>query len=99
MEIQGANMTDTGRIFLMNSSRLMTEEYLQKIEKCISQLDDKQIWWRPNNASNSIGNLMLHLAGNIRQWIISGIGGAPDSRVRQLEFDETGPMPREELLD
>jgi hypothetical protein len=48
---------------------------------------------------NSIGNLMLHLAGNVRQLIVTGVGGAPDVRQRQAEFDERGPIPGEELLE
>jgi uncharacterized damage-inducible protein DinB len=56
------------------------------------------VWWRANPESNSIGNLLLHLAGNVRQWIISGVGGATDERRRQQEFDEQGPMPSVEVL-
>ena len=60
-------------------------------------LPEKEIWWRPNAASNSVGNLVLHLSGNIGQWIVSGLGGAPDTRERDLEFDERGPIPRREV--
>lgn len=68
------------------------------MQHCLSQLSDKQIWSRPDDSMNSIGNLMLHLCGNVRQWIASGVGGAPDTRERQKEFDERGPIPRAELL-
>ncbi len=61
-------------------------------------LSDTDVWWRPNAASNSAGNLLLHLEGNVRQWIISGLGGAPDHRQRDLEFAERGPLPRRRLL-
>ena len=54
---------------------------------------------RPNENSNSVGNLVLHLCGNARQWIVSGLGGQADVRQRQREFDEQGPMPKQELLD
>jgi uncharacterized damage-inducible protein DinB len=58
----------------------------------LEKLTDENIWWRPNAESNSIGNLILHLAGNANQWIVSGVGGAPDLRQRQEEFDaRTGP--------
>lgn len=60
-------------------------------------LSVKQIWWRGNAASNSIGNLTLHLEGNVRQWIISGLGGAPDRREREKEFAERGPVARRRL--
>lgn len=61
-------------------------------------LPEKEIWWRPNTESNSVGNMVLHLSGNLRQWIISGLGGAPDMRQRDLEFSERGPLPRKELI-
>jgi len=60
-------------------------------------LSEKEIWWRPNSASNSVGNLVLHLTGNVRQWIISGLGGAPDHRDREREFAEHGPIPHRSL--
>lgn len=79
-------------------ARHFLSDYLKKIERCLESLSDEQIWWRPNEESNSIGNLLLHLSGNVRQWIVSGVGGAPDTRVRQQEFDERSQIPREELL-
>ena len=69
------------------------ERYLPRIAGCLAQLSDDDIWWRPNEASNSIGNLVLHICGNMRQWIISGLGGAPDLRERDKEFAERGPIP------
>jgi len=66
--------------------------------KCLKLLDEKDIWWRPNAASNTVGNLVLHLCGNVRQWIISGLGGAQDVRERDKEFGEQGPVSREELI-
>lgn len=59
---------------------------------CLNDLGDEGCWWRPNAASNSAGNLVLHLAGNMHQWIVSGLGGAPDVRRRDAEFSETGPI-------
>jgi len=67
--------------------------YLPRIVSCLGELGEKNIWWRPNSTSNSAGNLTLHLCGNIRQWIISGLGGAPDVRFRDAEFAERGPLP------
>ena len=74
------------------------DEALTKIKHCLAQLTDDQVWRRPRPEMNSIGNLMLHLAGNLRQWIVSGIGGAKDARDRPAEFAEQGPLPRAELL-
>jgi hypothetical protein len=74
------------------------ESALERIRHCLAQLNDDQIWWRPQPDLNSIGNLILHLCGNLRQWIVAGIGGAADTRQRPAEFTERGPIPREELL-
>ncbi|MBP7239047.1 MAG: DUF1572 family protein [Saprospiraceae bacterium] len=73
------------------------DESLPRILKCLGQLSEKQIWWRPNESSNSIGNLVLHLCGNVSQWIGSGLGGFPDTRTRQAEFDKREGINREEL--
>src|SRR5689334_16459965 len=59
---------------------------LRMIQHCCGQLSDGQIWWRPNESMNSIGNLLLHLTGNLRQWVVSGLGGTADTRNRPAEF-------------
>src|SRR5262245_22820809 len=71
---------------------------LAKIKHCLGQLTDEQIWWRSRPSLNSIGNLILHLCGNVRQWIVAGLGGAADRRDRPAEFSERGPIPKDELL-
>ena len=78
---------DIARAFVAEARRLLSEDYLPKIERCLEQLGEADVWWRPNESSNSVGNLLLHLAGNARQWIVAGVGGASDARVRQAEFD------------
>ena len=78
-------------------ARLITADYVPKIERCLDGLSDDDIWWRPNEASNSIGNLVLHLCGNVTMWIIGGVGALPFERNRQREFDERRSMPAEEL--
>ena len=80
-------MDETARAFIEEARRLLAEDYLPKIERCLERLTDEQIWWRANPDSNSVGNLLLHLAGDARQWIVSGVGGASDTRARQAEFD------------
>jgi uncharacterized damage-inducible protein DinB len=70
---------------------------MPKIEHCLEKLTDEQIWWRANEESNSIGNLILHLCGNVRQWILSGIGSSPDSRDRDSEFAQREVITRDEL--
>ncbi|HET7563785.1 MAG TPA: DinB family protein [Gemmatimonadaceae bacterium] len=91
-------MTDTDQIFLEESRRYLLHEYLPKIAACVHSLTEEDVWWRPNAASNSIGNLMLHLAGNVREWIVGGIGGVPTHRDRQREFDARAPIPGDDLL-
>jgi len=68
------------------------------IRHCLGQITDEQIAWRPKESLNSIGNLLLHLCGNVRQWIISGVGGEPDVRDRPEEFAERGPFGKEDVL-
>ncbi len=62
------------------------EEYLEKIRRAVELLDDRQIWWRPTPDTNSIGNLLLHLAGNLSLWIRVGLGGDTYQRDRAGEF-------------
>jgi uncharacterized damage-inducible protein DinB len=69
----------------------------ERIAKCLAKLNDDQIWARGNENENAIGNLVLHLAGNVRQWLISGLGGQPDIRVRDREFLSKGGYSAEEL--
>jgi len=72
---------------------------LPRIEKCLNELDEEEIWLRPNYPSNSVGNLILHLCGNITQYIISSIGGMDDNRRRDEEFSAEGGLTKTELLD
>src|SRR5216684_8225166 len=71
---------------------------LNRINHCLGQLNDEQVWRRSQPSLNSIGNLILHLCGNLRQWIVAGVGGAGDNRNRPAEFAERGPIPKQELL-
>jgi uncharacterized damage-inducible protein DinB len=75
------------------------DESLPRIVKCLNQLSDEQIWWRPNESSNSIGNLVLHLNGNVSQWIYAGLGGFTDTRERQIEFDERKHIEKQDLVE
>jgi uncharacterized damage-inducible protein DinB len=61
-------------------------EYLRKIEHCVGLLSEEQVWWKPNPACNSVGNLLLHLRGNLSQWVLAGIGGEEVERHRSAEF-------------
>ena len=89
---------DAAQAFIVKARSLLAGEYLPKIERCLERLSDEEVWWRANEESNSVGNLLLHLAGNARQWIVSGVGQTADGRARQLEFDQREGVTREELL-
>jgi len=89
----------TGQVFLSQANRHLKDDFLPKIQKCLSELSEEQIWWRPNERSNSVGNMLLHLCGNVRQWIISGVGQTKDTRVRDQEFAERGPISKAVLLE
>jgi len=84
--------------FIDQAREFLLVDYLPKIERCLDQLSDEQIWWRPNEQSNSIGNLLLHRSGNARQWILTGLGGEVDKRQRDKEFAEREGIPASELL-
>jgi hypothetical protein len=70
-----------------------------RIRHCLGQLTDEQVWWRPRSDMNSIGNLVLHLRGNVRQLIISSIGGEPDTRDRPAEFTARDIIPKSVLVE
>jgi len=91
-------MQDVGQRFLSESRTFLTRDYLDLIERCLAQLTEEQIWSRSNEASNSIGNLLLHLTGSSRYWATQVIGGTDIGRVRQKEFDQREPIPSERLL-
>ncbi len=85
--------------FVRQSERFLAEDFLPKVQAAIALLSEDELWWRPNPQSNSVGNMVLHLNGNVRQWIVSGVGEAPDGRQRAQEFLEQGPMPAQELIE
>ena len=72
-------------------------EHLGRIETCLGKLTEDQIWARGHESENAVGNLVLHLTGNVRQWILAGLGGAPDNRFRDAEFAARQGPPAAEL--
>lgn len=90
---------DLSEQLIRECHRRLIGECIPRIRKCLNMLSDEQIWSRPNDHSNSIGNLVLHLHGNVRQWMGSGLAGMEDVRQRDLEFTERGPLPKAELLE
>ena len=91
-------MDDPAQKFISEARRYLNSSYLPKIEQCLNALSDEDVWWRPNEESNSIGNLILHLAGSTRMWIATGVGGIAVDRDRQQEFDERAMISRHDLL-
>jgi hypothetical protein len=75
-------------LFLEFSRNKLFNQYWPRMRSCVEQLTDEQVWWRPNPASNSVGNLLLHLNGNVRQWMIAAFSGLEDARNRPAEFNE-----------
>ena len=92
-------MTDLATTFLAESSDLLGDGHAPKIRRAVESLPPEDVWWRPNESSNAIGNLLLHLAGNLRQWIVSGVGGADDVRRRDDEFEADGMAGAMDLLE
>ena len=90
-------MAGVDDLFVAESRRYLSSVYLPKIERCLDGLSDADVWWRAGEESNSIGNLLLHLDGSTRYWIVGVAGGAAVARDRQREFDERGPIPAAEL--
>ena len=84
--------------FIDRSRGYLTDEYRIKLRKTIEALPSDMLWSRPNEQSNSVGNLLMHLEGNVRQWIIGAVGGAPDVRNRAGEFGAREGAPREDLM-
>lgn len=75
--------------FLAYSRFKLFGQYWPRLQQCLASLSAEQIWWRPNDVSNSIGNLLLHLSGNVRQWLVSSFNGRMDERNRPEEFSRT----------
>ena len=90
--------SDLGAALLKECRRRLFDESLPRIRKCLAELTVEETWARPNEQTVSAGNLVLHLAGNVRQYVVATLGGVPDARERQKEFDEPGPLPAADLL-
>ena len=85
-------------IFLEASAKKL-EQLVTRICDCAGKLSTDEIWARGHENENAIGNLILHLNGNVRQWIIAGVGGAPDTRTRDAEFAARGGTEKAELIE
>jgi uncharacterized damage-inducible protein DinB len=88
-----------GGAYIAYCRRRLMKEYLPRIESCLEGLSDTDIWWRAHETDNSIGNLLMHMSGNVRQWVVTGLGGSVDIRDRSLEFSERNLIPKQLLLE
>lgn len=85
-------------LFLQFSRHKLLDQYWPRLLKAVEPLSDAQIWWRPNQSSNSIGNLILHLNGNVWQWLVASFNRLEDRRDRPSEFSATGDLSAGDLL-
>ena len=92
-------MSDAGNRLLLDTARKrLVVHQAGQVRTCIEALNDGQMWWRANEESNAVGNLVLHLCGSTRLYIGHGVGGNGYRRDRDAEFAEPGPLPKEDLL-
>jgi len=89
---------EVAALFLDFSRKTLFGQSWPRIKECVAQLTEEQIWWRPNPASNSVGNLLLHLNGNARQWLVASFNKDADKRNRPAEFAAEGGLSAAELL-
>jgi uncharacterized damage-inducible protein DinB len=89
---------DLAALFLEFSRKRLLGEYWPRLRTCVAPLSPSQIWWRPNDASNSIGNLILHLNGNVGQWLVTSFNKDEDRRDRPAEFAAKEGATAAELL-
>ena len=87
----------TAQMFLEFSRHKLLDQYWPRLRECVESLTDEQVWWRPNETSNSIGNLVLHLNGNLTQWLVASFQGETDKRDRPAEFSRKDGLSRTEL--
>jgi len=90
-------MDELGRVVIEEVRGRLVSGLPQQARACLDALSDEQIWWRPNPASKSVGNLVLHLCGSTRHFLGRAVGGTDYQRDRPAEFAEKGPIPRERL--
>ena len=88
---------DTLHALTHAAERHFLEEGMRRLDICLSALSEDQVWFQPNGSSNSVGVILIHLAANIRQYIVSGLGTAPDVRTRDREFVQPSRHSKAEL--
>lgn len=89
---------NTADLFLEFSRYKLLDQYWPRMRVCVESLTDEQVWWCPNTASNSVGNLLLHLNGNVRQWLVNSFNRLEDRRNRPAEFERVEQLPASVLI-
>src|ERR1700757_5000924 len=92
-------MADTAESLFLTHSSQKLEQMTGFLKSCLDRLSDEQVWERGGAHQNTVGNLVLHLCGNMRQWIMHGVGGAADVRVRDEEFSQAAGLTAAQLYD
>jgi len=87
-----------GKALISETRRRLFDESIPRIRTCLNHLSEEEVWQRPGPTVTSVGNLVLHLCGNARQWICAGLAGAPDNRDRDSEFMRAGGMDKAALI-
>jgi len=90
---------DATQLFLEHSLQKLVQQYWPRLKSSVESLTEEQLWWRPNEACNSIGNLLLHLNGNVRQWLVASFSRLEDSRNRPAEFNQRESISVSTLLN
>jgi len=90
---------ELAQLFLDHSRKRVFEQLWPRMKECVASLTEEQIWWRPNQASNSIGNLLLHLDGNVYQWLVASFNQEEDKRNRPAEFAAQGGQTAAALIE
>ncbi|MGA3160264.1 MAG: DinB family protein [Terracidiphilus sp.] len=91
--------SDIPELFLEQSRHMLLEQCWPRLKACVESLTVEQLWWRPNEACNSIGNLLLHLNGNVREWLVTSFNRLEDNRNRPAEFNQRESISASALLD
>ena len=97
MKALGSTGGDITRHLLQISRTKLLEDFLPRLEQALSMLDEEHLWVKEGEATNSVGNILLHMEGNLRQWIIVAIGRGADKRDRPAEFSARETHTRAEL--
>jgi hypothetical protein len=93
-----ASDSELAALFLDYSRKRLLTQHWPRLKACVEPMTMEQVWWRPNEASNSVGNIVLHLNGNLTQWLVASFNQMEDKRDRPAEFAAQGGLTAAEVL-